>query len=58
MQNEEALSDDILGIDDLESCHDEDGASLNAIDPKTRLNNFIDAVDLISKKDDLEEFFF
>ena len=55
MQNEEVLSDDILRIDDLELCHDNDGVALNAIDPKTRLNNFIDAVDIMSKNADLKD---
>ena len=55
MQNEETLSDDVLRIDYLESCHNDDGVALNPIDPKNRLNNFIDTLDFMSKNADLEE---
>ena len=48
------LSDDVLVIDNLESHHDNYGVALNAIDPNTRLNNFIDAVNLMPKNSDLE----
>ena len=57
MQDEgsEALSDDLLEIDDLDFQGTHDGAALRSIYAKTHLNKHINAVELIDKCCDLED---